>query len=243
MSFEQTSENNPYNITKRQHYHMQAILRKFAVNDQIQITSKVEKKTRFTDSMGQCFIGHRAWSEECERHISHPIERRFLAQVRRIENSESICNHKAISEYHLLWYLRYHYSKNYVEDYDYYKNFPCGSLDKNDEELIESWGKVPIRAGGKIAGRFKATIDIKELLRENESVYYGYKWKVIRSSGANFISADCYGETLVMAVTPKIFLFGEKNHKYPVCVATDVEVKELNEKSIECTREFYIGNM
>lgn len=241
MTFEQTSENNPYNITKRQHYHMQAIIKKFAVNDQVQIMSKSDKQAHFSDSMDQCFMGRRSWSEECETHISHPIERKFLAQVRRIENSENICDHKAISEYHLLWYLRYHFSKNEVEDYDLYKNFPCESLDQEAEELVESWGKVPVRAGGKIAGRFKATIDIKELLSSNEHVYKGFKWQVIKSSGQNFISADCYGETLIMAVTPKIFLIGGKNIKELVCQATDDEVKELNEKSIECARNFYFG--
>ena len=243
MSFEQTSENNPYKITKRQHYHMQAILKKFAVSDQIQITSKSDKQSRFTDSMDQCFMGRRAWSEECETHISHPIERRFLAQVRRIENSESICDHKAISEYHLLWYLRYHFSKNEVEDYDLYKNLPCGSLDREAEELVESWGKVPVRAEGTIAGRFKATIDIKELLSSNEHVYKGYKWQVVRAGAANFISADCYGETLIMAVTPKIFLIGGKELKEAVCLATEDEVKELNEKTMECAREFYFGTV
>lgn len=241
MSFEQTSENNPYNIMKRQHYHMQAILKKFAVSDQIQITSKSDKQSRFTDSMDQCFMGRRTWSEECETHISHPIERRFLAQVRRIENSESICDHKAISEYHLLWYLRYHFSKNEVEDYDLYKNLQCGSLGREVEELVESWGKAPVRSGGKIAGRFKATIDIKELLSSNEHVYKKYKWQVVRSSVTNFISADCYGEKLTMAVTPKIFLIGGENINEAIFLATNDEVKELNEKTIKCAREFYFG--
>lgn len=243
MPFEQTSENNPYNITKRQHYHMQAILKKFIENGKMQVTSKSDNQSRFTDSMDQCFMGRRAWSEECETHISHPIETKFLAQVKRIENSESICDHRAISEYHLLWYLRYHFSQNEVEDYDLYQNFPCGSLNREAEELVESWGKIPVRAGGKIAGRFKATIDVKELLCSNEHVYKGYKWQVVRSTGRNFISADCYGETLVMAVTPKIFLIGGKNLNEAVCLATDDEVKELNAKSIECANEFYIGTV
>ncbi|WP_156015535.1 hypothetical protein [Thioalkalivibrio sp. ARh3] len=242
MSFEQTSENNPYNITKRQHYHMQAIIKKFAVSDQIKITSKSDKKTRFTNPSDQCFMGRRTWSEECETHLSHPIEKKFLAQVRRIENSQSICDHKAISEYHLLWCLRYHFSKNEVEDFDLYKDFPCGSLDQETEELLESWGKVPVRAGGKIAGRFKATLDITELLSRNEHAYKGFKWQVVNSSGANFISADCYGEKLIMAVTPKIFLIGGEDIKEKVRLATDDEAKELNETTIECSREFYFGS-
>lgn len=240
MPFEQTSENNPHNITKRQHYHMQAILKKFSMGGEIQIISKLDRQTRSTDTMDQCFMGRRAWSEECETYISHPIETKFLAQVRRIENSESICDHKAISEYHLLWYLRYHFSKNEVEDYDLYRNFPCGSLGKEAEELVESKGKVPVREGGTIASRFKVTINIKELFSRNEHAYNGYKWQVVKSTGISFVSADCYGESLFMAVTPKIFLIGAKNLKEPICLATPDEVRELNEKSIECAKEFYI---
>lgn len=241
MPFEQTSENNPYEITKRQHYHMQAIIKKFAANDKIQVISKLDNQSRFTDCMDQCFMGRRTWSEECETHISHPIEKKFLAQIKRIENSESICDHKVISDYHLLWDLRYYFSKNEVEDYNLYKNIPCGSLDQEAEELVESWGKVPVRAGGEIASRFKATIYIKELLNRNKHIYKGYKWQIIKSTGFNFISADCYGETLIMAVTPKIFLIGARNLKEAVCLATDEEVKKLNEKSIECARELYFG--
>ncbi|WP_049722423.1 hypothetical protein [Gilvimarinus polysaccharolyticus] len=239
MAFEQTTPNNPYNITKRQHFHMQAILRKFSINNQIKITLRSGGESRLSDASDHCFIGRRAWSEECESNNCHPIERKFLAQVRRVENSECICDHKAISEYHFLWYLRYHFSQNEVEDYSLYDNFPCGSFDKAVEELIESEGRAPVRSGGKIAGRFKATLNIKQLLEENDSLYEGYKWQVVKSTGNNFISSDCYGEKLMMAITPKIILIGSKNIKEPVCMVSDEEVRELNEKTMEFSSEFY----
>ncbi|MNE73313.1 hypothetical protein D3C80_1693170 [compost metagenome] len=84
---------------------------------------------------------------------------------------------------------------------------------------------MPVRSGGKIAGRFKATIDIKKLLISNQHVYKKYKWQVVRSSVRKFISADCYGETLMMAVTPKIFLIGGENINEAVYLATNDEVK------------------
>lgn len=241
MAFEQTSSKNPYNITKRQHFHMQAILKRFAQNNLIKVTTKHDQAVQHVDAMKQCFMGRRAWSEECESHISHPIERKFLAQIRRIENNEQVCDHQAISEYHLLWHLRYHYAKNEADDYDLYNDLPCGTLDKETEELIESWGKVPIRSGGKIAGRFKATLDIKELLSINADVYKGHQWQVVKSNGVPFISADCYCNNLVMAVSPRILLIASKKPDCAIYLASNDEVKELNDNTIELSNEFYIG--
>ncbi len=241
MPFEQTTEDNKCQLTKKQHFHMQAILKQFSVDGKITVKSKLDDSVTSTDSGDQCFIGRRSWSEEAETKISHPIEKQFIAQLRRIENSESICDHNAISRYHLLWCLRYHYAKNEAEDYDLYYNLPVATFNKETEEIIESRGKVPIRSGGKIAGRFKATHDIKQLLGDNTHVYKDYKWQVVKSIGRNFISADCYGETLVMAISPKFFIIGGKQIENYLEV-TDEEVIEINDKSKEIAKEFYFGD-
>jgi hypothetical protein len=55
------------------------------------------------------------------------------------------------------------------------------------------------------------------------------------------MSADCYGEKLMMTVTPKIFLIGDLNINEAVYLATSYEVKELNRKTIKCARVFYFG--
>lgn len=220
---------------------MQAILEKFSESNQILITSKIDNSTRKSDENDQCFRGRRAWSEECETLICGPIERRYFAQIRRIEVLEPICDHEAISKYHLLWHLRYYFAKNVAPDYDLYKKVPFGTFDKKTEEYIESLGKVPVRAGGKIAGRYHATIKIKELLKTNESNYKGFKWQVVQNTSLKFLSADCYGDALVMAASPRFLLIGGKNHKKTVCKATADETIELNKQTKELAQEFYFG--
>lgn len=242
MPFEQTSKDNPYQLTKKQHFHMEAILKKFSIEGQVCIVSKEDGTTSSVSTDNECFLARRAWSEECETKVSHPIENKFLAQVRRIENSEAICDHRAISNYHLLWCLRHHFAKTETDDYDLYTDFPCGSLPQIAEELVESWGKLPIRAGGKIASRFKTTLDIKQLLEENNHVYKGVKWQIVKSFGKRFVSADCFGESLYMVISPQIVLIGgnlitDKYHE-----ATKEEVDRINQKTKNVAIDFYFGN-
>jgi hypothetical protein len=238
MPFEPTTKGNPYRLTKKQHFHMQAILKKFCFNRKLKVIDK-NGGVSVCKSDSPCFMGNRAWSQEMETTISNPIERKFLFQVSRIENGEGISDHLAISDYHLLWCLRWHYSINDPEDYDLYKDFPCGSLDKEVEELLESWGKVPVRSGGKIAGRFKATLDIKQLLDENKHEYDGFKWQIVESQGKPFISADCYGDLMVMAISTKYYLIAGKELNEMHCFVTDDEVDELNLQSMNASHNFY----
>lgn len=240
MPFEKTTKGNPYGLTKEQHFHMKAIIKKFCINGKLKVIYK-NGDIRLCKSDNKCFMGNRAWSQEMETTISHPIERSFLSQVRKIENGESISNHAAISDYHLLWCLRWHYSIMEAEDYDLYKNFPCRSLDKEFEELLESKGKVPVRSGGQIAGRFKATLDIKALLEleDNKKIYDGIEWQIVESKRKSFISADCYGDLMAMTVSPKYRLIAGKELNDKHCFVTDEEVDELNLESMNASHNFY----
>jgi len=240
MPFEQTTKGNPYRLTKKQHFHMEAIIKKFCINGKLKVIYK-NGNFLFCKPDNKRFIGNRVWSQELEVNISHPIERNFLSQVINIENGEGISNHASISNYHLLWCLRWHYSIMETEDYDLYNNFPCRSLDKEFEELLESKGKVPVRSGGKIAGRFKATLDIKALLEleDNKKIYDGLEWQIVESKGKRFISADCYGDLMVMTISPKYCLIAGKELNEMHCFVTDDEVDKLNLQSMNASHDFY----
>ncbi|ABG39203.1 hypothetical protein Patl_0675 [Paraglaciecola sp. T6c] len=240
MSFEPTSDNNYYMLTKKQHFHLKAILKRFTSNNLLQVNFK-GAETKSFGVKGKCFLGNRAWSQECESLVSHPIEEKFLTEVKRIESGNSISDHEAISHYHLLWYLRWQYSINEAEDSQLFNNVPCVTLDKNTEELIESLGKVPVRSGGKIAGRFTATQEIKKLLTDNKDLYSGYQWQVLESNGEKFISADCNGNSMGMAISPKYYLRAVKNIEEEHRVINNAEVHEINRKSIEIAQNFYFG--
>lgn len=242
MAFEETIEGNPHEITKKQHYHLDAIIKKFAGSNGITRTLKDCGTTERVSSKNKCFLGMRAWSQEGETSVSHPIENSFLNQVKIAEEMKAIESHKSISDYHLLWFLRYEYAKNQIDDFQLYEGVTFGEMDKDLKELIESQGKVPVHGDGKISGRFKATIDIKNLLKENEKAYLGVKWQVLVSNDHKFLSADCYKETLYFPISPKIALKGIKGESFnPVEIIPKEYAEDLNKQSINKAIEFYFG--
>lgn len=242
LAFEETSSGNPHGITKKQHYHLNAIIKKFAGSNGIIRTLKNCGTTERVSSENKCFLGMRAWSQEGETAVSHPIENSFLDEVKIAEQMKGIKNHKSISNYHLLWLLRFHYAKNETDDYQLYSGVSFGSMDKTFEELIESHGKVPVQRDGKIAGRFKKTLDIKDLLQENEKAYTGVKWQVLVSNDLKLISADCYKESLYFPISPQIALKGIKDEPFtPIEIVSKEDAQKLNDHSINKAVDFYFG--
>ena len=133
MPFENTLEGNPNHFTKKQHFHLKSIIRKFSSpSNKVKIITK-DGSTLLKSPDFRFFIGNRVWSQELESSISHPIENKFQNQVRRIELGQEIDDHKAISQYHLLWYLRWYYVTNEVDDFDLLSDMPCGDLGKEFE--------------------------------------------------------------------------------------------------------------
>lgn len=65
------------NLTKRQHYHMRAILKNFADGEMLDITRKDGTTDRLSYE-DKAFYGYVAWSDETETRYGALIERRFL---------------------------------------------------------------------------------------------------------------------------------------------------------------------
>ncbi|MDT8826777.1 hypothetical protein NX014_21215 [Vibrio vulnificus] len=238
---EEVQRNNPYKLVKKQHYNMDFVLRKFAVEGKLEVVNKVSKEIRSLPTDNDLFIAKRVWSQECETTISHPIERRFIAQVNRILTGEPICDHKALSEYHLLWYLRhYHYQNNDPNDVQIFRKLRCGSFSKNDEEYLESIGRVPYRRGGKIASRFAVTNLIRSDLEKNQRHYVGFKWQVLHDPRGGFFCADCFGRNLSLAVSPHYLLVANKHIEKGVRVLSADEVEQMNHRTVEKCKSFYI---
>lgn len=221
---------------------MRALLERFTNSSQkVRVVRKPFGTTSYLGVRNQIFLGKRSWSQEIEQHISWPIETAFLTEVSRVESGEVIENHDAVSKYHLLWTLRHHYAVNPNEDREIYPGMQC-----HMNEELEEWGdanyKLPIRNGGVIAGRFATTLDIKELISspENEAIYEGIFWNVIRSEGERFISSDQYRNQLLVVINPYILLQGGYEEKAPY-VAPSEEVSMYNEIAEKAALHFTFG--
>jgi hypothetical protein len=242
MSYEPTSTNNPHQLTVKQHFHMKAVLRRFEGPEGIRVTRKLDGAVSYHEANDPIFLSKRAWSQEGEADISHPIEIKFDREVKRIEREGVIVMHDAISRYHLLWTLRYGFAKDPSPEQQVYPNDIGGKLPIDLEEWLEANRKVPIRGGGTVAGRFITSIHLRQDLvdPQNLSNYEGIVWNLMRSDEAALISADCYADGLLMVVSPRFALIGSKEPR-PLNILSAAEADELNLKSLSFAQEFTIG--
>jgi hypothetical protein len=241
MAFEPTSKGNEFELTVKQHFHMEAILRKFVGEDnKVAVTDKETGcSTRF--SVGnKRFMAKRAWSQEVEQHISWPIENAFTFEVQRVEAGGLVGEHEAISTYHLLWSLRHMFALNPSEARTLIPGM-TGQMDKRLEEFAESLGKLPLN-GGAAASRFATAIDIKSLLAhpENLANYNGIFWRVLRSETTRFISADSYPGRLLIPVGPHILLKGCRETEEPLTLDAG-QVEMFNKMAYEEATNFTFG--
>lgn len=239
MSYEPTSATNPHRLTIKQHFHMSAILKKFYGSQGIKVTQKADGATSFHEADDDIFLGRRAWSQEAEVDFSHPIETKFYREVKRIEDQELIVKHDAISQYHLLWTLRYHFARNPVPEQAIFTKGIGGNLPVDAEEWLEAHRKVPIRQDGNIAGRFIASVHIRQDLSHpgNQSNYDGIVWNLMRSDSTDLISADCYGDCLLMVISPRYALIGSYTPR-ELNALTSAEAEQLNEESARRAKQF-----
>ncbi len=243
MDFEPTSDLNIERLTTCQHFHMRAIIKRFDTELGIRVQYKANGQMEFLEPDSPAFVGMRTWSQEAEVPISAPIEERFIKEVQRLVQGGEVNNHKALSRYHLLWTLRHHYVKSPKVDTALFPS-ECGSLPKDAEEWLEARSKVPVRQGGVVPGRCITTQSLKEDLNyeANIAVYEGVVWSVIRSPDARLISADCYGDCLLMVVDPHLALQGQHSRRPAAQKTISIDdATKLNRRSLESAVDFTFG--
>lgn len=242
MSYEPTSPTNPQRLTVRQHFHMKAILKRFDGPEGIKVTSKADGVVHYHGADDDIFLSRRAWSQEAEADISHPIEERFDREVKRIESQGVVVKHDAVSSYHLLWILRYRFAKNPIPEQAIFPTGIGSDLPIDLEEWAEAHRKVPIRKEGNIAGRFITSVHLQQDLSHPDNLknYEGIVWNLMRSDSTALISADCYGDCLLMVISPRFALIGSKQPQ-ALNLLSSTEAEQLNGESVRRAQEFTIG--
>lgn len=220
---------------------MRFILKKFAVNNKITVTFK-DSHSEHLGVNANCFIAQRAWSQEFETTISHPIEEAFKDQVNKVLAGKEITDHKAIFDYKMLWAIRHHYANKKIEDKNIYHSEHFGGFSKETEELIESLGKVPIRAGGVLTARFLATHEMKELLELNRKKYDGWKWIALYSPNKKFISADDYKDRNCIPISPTHMLITPIDQKVESQTIDACDTAKYNNESKLLASNFWFGD-
>ena len=178
---------------------MSAILRNFVTTGGfLSVIDKSTKKVRDAGFNDKCFLAHDAWSNEIEEAIgSQKIEKKALAQIRRVINGESICDHQALNDYDLFWKVRHRVKDEKSSPYQMF-NGSFGDGSYPEDSYIARWCNVKnhvlVRPDGTISGKDSLSQQIKNTIENdvNTSQYENTRWQVFYSADGKFVSADCY---------------------------------------------------
>ncbi|WP_156357140.1 hypothetical protein [Pseudomonas sp. NBRC 111144] len=226
-------------LTKRQHYHMRAILKNFSYGEDLGIYYK-DGRTGTLSYEDRAFYGYIAWSDETETRYGADIERRGLGQIRHVLANRNVSNHQHLSEYHIFWRLRHMFAVNPEPVTKIYDGFNFGTL-----EEVKDWanrhGKIYINGDGTIDGMFAATLRIQDGLARYRQEYEGVYWTVGIAENSDLISADCFARSLIFPISSNIVLCGKrKRNKQPWLLTSD-DVQAVNARAMEECHSFCFG--
>lgn len=226
-------------LTKRQHYHMRAILKNFSVGEDLSIFYK-DGSTGCLTYEDKAFYGHIAWSDETETRYGAAIEKTGLGQIRHILNTRGVSAHQDVSTYHIFWRLRHMYAVTPEPVTKIYEGFDFGTL-----EEVKDWanrhGKIYVNGDGTIDGIFAATLRIQEGLDRYRKDYEGIFWSVGIAENGGLISADNYQRSLMFPLSPHILLCGKRKKNKKPWIMTDEEITQANQIAKDECHRFCFG--
>jgi len=119
-------DNQVFNFTWRQHFLTYAAMKKFCDE-----TGKIYTFNKSNEVLSQAklkrnepgAVSARGWTQEVERDISHPIERRYLEVIDKLINTTilelSSAENNVVLEYLALWSARFNYRNNDGLEFSY----------------------------------------------------------------------------------------------------------------------------
>lgn len=230
-------------IAKRQHFHMNFILRNFALNGWLWVVDKKTGRGREATTIDDCFVAKEIWSNEIEEMVGNQgIERRAQGQIRRVINGEAISDHQAISEYDIFWKLRHKFRREVLPPYKIMEGWSDRKHPEHDK--ITEWcnvnGKVYVRGDGTISGKDSLSQQIKSSIDINIAQYEKGVWVPHYHPGGNFISADCY-QLPIMPISPYYVLVCTQRGKAEkgIVIEDDDEVEVFNNEAKKQCHEFW----
>lgn len=236
MAFEKPTEGNPHKFVIKQHFHTAHSIAKFHdVDCKLDVFIKDSGEALRRHSRSSIFCAKRNWDEKSEKGLMADIEQLFHQEINEIKPFE-LRNHSAISEYFMLWKIRYDFHISRMDD-AVLNGISGSGLTKEQEEVLESKGGSFVRDGGMFPARFMTGIQVLRLLDMNRPGMQNMKWGLLEAEEGEFIVADSYNDLAFMPISPTLaFCAGSQDMQIDKAYVTNA-----NRKSIEKSREFYFA--
>jgi hypothetical protein len=240
MAYETTVKGNPLQLTIDQHFHTAHAISKFCnESGKVQVKLICSGEIVELHKRAKIFCTKRTWDESSEKGYMANIERMFHQQIDKLL-SFSARNHEALSQYFLLWYLRFNYHMNPSPDI-FLNSISGSSQTKSTEEILEKKGYSFVRDGGRVPSRFSTSLQIKIEIDRAWDAYKDLKWGLLEAIDGEFLVADSYKDQSFlpfMPIAPKLaFAANAQDQRI-----TKIQVAGLNQHSISNATEFIFGH-
>lgn len=242
--YEKTQQNNPHQLTIKQHCFPKKSIERFANdNGLVQTRLKYVGKTVSLKPDDNNFCALRTWDQRAETGFMKEIEDAYqdLADkisegtiVRRLTRDEK----DIITDMYILWNCRWHWNKSPVENQEIEGALGVSrEFSRDEEELLEKEGITIIRPNLSIRGRHFTGGKIQQNLFNVRKCMRGCNWGILKSRGAEFIVPDNASDRIFLPVTPSICLDNGEGYR----MASERNVGLMNKLSKSTSERFYFG--
>ncbi|MFT5520135.1 MAG: hypothetical protein ACI9IA_000723 [Enterobacterales bacterium] len=233
--YEPPQEGNPHKITRKQHIHTAYCISMFESGGYVQLKDISSGDILKRKKRAAIFCAERVWDERAENGYMSGIEKDFHKEVDSAQLG-STRNNLAISSYHLLWFLRHHFSKSLIPDMQL-SGVSGSGINKDQSEIFEKkWGGH-VRNDGVMPSRFVASTKIQQLIDMNISEYSNIHWGLLSASEGEFLVADCYQDKCFMPISPKLAFCAQVDD----AVIDQEHLKKINNESVSKADNYYFG--
>lgn len=234
------------NKVKNQHIHMKSCIKRFCKSGTTKVEVKFTRNSTITrhhqdeikiySPKNNVFCGDWLWDWVTESNFSK-TETAFVNEIdNAIKGLGKPRNHKAISDYHLLWWSRHYFKHKPMQD-GKITGSSSHVLSNEDEENLESNG-YKFANNGVMPARFLTSVMLWAFRRSKIDCYDGLTWGLVESQDGEFIVADCYQDTLFMPISPNKAFFAN----YQDEIVTRDTISKLNQLSTSVATTYYFAS-
>jgi hypothetical protein len=237
VTFEKPRKGNPLEFVIDQHFHTAHAIAKFYNNDEkVEVFMKDSEETIQRHKRAKIFCAKRNWDERAERGYMTEIESNFHAQI---DNLVSFKNrdHKAISEYFVLWRLRHLFHIERLSDAPLH-GVQGEDLTKEQQEALEKIGWGYVNENGEIPARQLTGGQIQlGVMGLMDTTFSKMKWGLLKARKGQFLCSDSYQKLCILPISPKYVFAGNLSDE----TLDHNKVALVNKESIESATEFYFS--
>jgi hypothetical protein len=240
MSIAPIQKGNPHKLTINQHIYPRHALRRFAVNDQLQIKRVGMQEVLPVNTKSKIFCAKRAWDQRTETLFSHQIEKSFadiadmLVAGKIASFTSSMCD--VLRQFYALCADRYYFHINPAPDAAFH-SMSGSNLTVDEQEILEQKGYHFLRPDRKMPGRMLAGIHMMahRMHMMRSSTYQS--WGVWKSDEGEFVVSDNFSDIVCLPISPNLFLMANS----PNYVLDFKNLAELNAATIMRANKYYFA--